>query len=215
MPCFQQVLLNSQQAGIRIRIHQMYRSLSRRQNALTHVSQIMNFRKSNLWPAFLAPFVFSVWQDSGLFQNGPATEPWHHRLLNCPCRNPDLNQVNIGDGWAKDKGDIAIYHKGATECIRSYPAVKTKEGRSGQQCCFDENGNLITAGAGAGTPDKVSTCGGEDSKGIMTIQILTVVGHYYKDVRPWKRMDAQNAAWKKYNTLWVPNNGNGCKQNMR
>jgi AMOP domain len=138
---------------------------------------------------------------------------WYDTLPSCPCENPDKNGVQLNDGWAKDKGEIEKYHSGATECFRSYPVILTDEGASGQQCCYDSAGYLITDGSGAGTPDKESTCAGENKKGIMTMRIAGLFRHYRKDVVPWDEMGGKDSGWKKYNLLWVPNQGQGCKQN--
>jgi hypothetical protein len=136
---------------------------------------------------------------------------WHELLPDCPCRDPDAAGIKIGDGWAKDKGNLKRYHNGAATSFRSYPATKTSEGKSGQQCCYDINGNLILSGAGAGTPDKVSTCKGETRKGKMKFRMSGIIGHVRKDVRPWKkRMKTDKNGWIGYNRLWPPNQGNNC-----
>jgi hypothetical protein len=144
--------------------------------------------------------------------NGQA-KVWHEQLPACPCKNPDLEKVKLNDGWAKDTGDISKYHKGANECFRSYPPIQTLEGASGQQCCYDSNGNLITDGSGAGTPDKVSTCIGENEAGRMLYRYEGVLGHYRKDVKPWDEFGGVHEGWKKYNELWKPNNANRCTNN--
>lgn len=138
--------------------------------------------------------------------------PWYTALPDCPCIDPDYEGVVLDDGWAKDKGDISKYHKGAVSSYRSYPPVKTNEGKSSQQCCYDENGKLITDKQGAGTPDKVSTCRGEDKSGQMLIRWSGVIGHYIKDVKPWNRyMKADSInGWQEYNKLWTPNEGKDC-----
>lgn len=138
---------------------------------------------------------------------------WYENLPACPCENPDKNGVKINDGWAKDKGDIGKYHKGATECFRSYPPIETSEGVSGQQCCYDLSGKLITEGSGAGTPDKESTCNGENSEGMMTMRYKGILVHYTKDVKPWEEFGGVDSGWIKYNQLWKPNNGNNCPFN--
>ncbi|MBD0276799.1 MAG: hypothetical protein ICV81_02375 [Flavisolibacter sp.] len=135
---------------------------------------------------------------------------WYKQLPDCPCSNPDGNGVQLGDGWAKDIGNIETYHKGATECFRSYPAVETSAGRSGQQCCYNEEGKLIPFGSGAGTPDKISTCEGENKDGVMTVRYSALMGHFFKDVLPFKIADSKENAWKKYNQEWVPNKGRNC-----
>ncbi len=139
---------------------------------------------------------------------------WHEKLPACPCENPDRDGVKLNDGWAEDKGDIEKYHSGATKCFRSYPYTKTQMGKSGQQCCYDANGKLITGGSGAGTPDKVSTCSGEKKDGAMIIRQSGLWGHYFKDVRPWVKFGGVNGGWKEYNKTWVPNQGNNCKLNI-
>jgi len=143
-----------------------------------------------------------------------STEVWYDKLPNCPCENPDKNGVKLNDSWAKDEGDIAKYHRGATMCFRSYPAIETSEGTSGQQCCYDAEGHLITEGSGAGTPDKVSTCRGEDEQGVMMTKISSVLGHYSKDVKPWDKFGGIDSGWVQYNQLWRPNNGLKCPNNV-
>ena len=76
--------------------------------------------------------------------------PWTELLPPCPCMQPPADVV--GDGWAMDASSCAAIHPGADACFRSYPAVRTIQGRSGQQCCYDHRGSLITSGSGAGTP---------------------------------------------------------------
>ena len=65
------------------------------------------------------------------------------KLPDCPCRDPDEHSVRLNDGWAVDKGNIDLYHPGARICFRSYPAVKTSAGLSGQQCCYDSDGSVL------------------------------------------------------------------------
>ncbi len=139
-----------------------------------------------------------------------AADAWYNQLPACPCMNPDLNGVKLNDGWAQDKADLNKYHKGAKASFRSYPSVATSQGHSCQQCCYDSAGRLITEGSGAGTPDKVSTCRGEDANGKMKVKYFSLLGHYFKDVRPWEQYGGEDSGWKKYNLLWVPNKGKAC-----
>lgn len=139
---------------------------------------------------------------------------WQTKLPDCPCMAPDKEETVLNDGWAKDKGDINKYHKGASSSYRSYPPVKTEFGKSGQQCCYDENGRLITSGSGAGTPDKISTCRGENKKGTMKLRLAGIAGHIKKDVKPWNKLIKENSnGWATYNKEWVPNNGKNCTKN--
>lgn len=136
---------------------------------------------------------------------------WLHQLPDCPCRNPDYNSVQLNDGWAKDKANLKKYHHGAAASYRSYPKVKTKWGYSAQQCCYDSSGALIKSGRGAGTPDKISACGGENRKGIMKARFFGLIGHYFKDVRPWKKLMRKDPdGWQVYNRQWIPNPGRNC-----
>jgi AMOP domain len=146
-------------------------------------------------------------------KKGVIAQQWLEQLPDCPCQNPDWNGVKTGDGWAKDQGDITTYHRGADVCYRSYPGVNTAEGYSGQQCCYDKLGNLITTGRAAGTPDKETTCSGENKDGVMTVRLLGIMGHLRKDVSPWKEMGGVDSGWIKYNLHWVPNNSNKCPDN--
>ncbi len=150
-----------------------------------------------------------------LFGQHADTQPqWYEQLPDCPCKDPDYNGIQLNDGWAKDRGDLNKYHKGAASSYRSYPPVITEAGKSCQQCCYDANGDLITSGSGAGTPDKVSTCSGENEKGEMTLRWVGLAGHYFKDVKPWQRyMKADSAGWQVYNRYWIPNTGKACKEN--
>lgn len=146
-----------------------------------------------------------------LLQERDQQTTWYATLPDCPCENPDVNSVKLNDGWAKDKGNLEIYHKGATVCFRNYPPVQTSAGFSAQQCCYDDNGKLIKEGAGAGTPDKISSCDGEDGSGEMNIRYIGLPGHFVKDVIPFRRAGTPEEAWKKYNLEWVPNKGDNCR----
>lgn len=116
-----------------------------------------------------------------------ASDAWMKKLPACPYENC----VRLNDGWAKDKGNIDRYHKGTNECFRSYPHVQTEEGLSGQQCCYHYNGNLITEGSGAGTPDKESAFDGEDFDHVMTFRYSCVFVHLIKDVQLWEHATAE------------------------
>lgn len=140
---------------------------------------------------------------------------WSTSLPDCPCRNPDEQGITMNDGWARDKGDIGYYHPGAQICFRSYPYTLTSAGKSCQQCCYNAKGLLIKKGSGAGTPDKVSTCAGEDKWGDMITRYAGLAGHYWKDVRPWKQAGAPENAWKRYNVYWIPNPGKNCPSPTR
>ncbi len=136
---------------------------------------------------------------------------WFHDLPACPCENPDRVAVQLDDGWAQDLGEIETYHPGAEMCFRSYPPVRTQAGWSAQQCCYDAEGYLIQAGVGAGTPDQVSTCLGEDQEGQMEFRWWALGGHYFKDVRPWQK-EGGPAGWQSYQRYWPPDHGCSCNE---
>jgi hypothetical protein len=77
---------------------------------------------------------------------------WWGRLPPCP-PTIDLAKPNLRAGgvrWGKDCGNTL--HRGVN-CIRNIV-----QNGPGQQCCYDGDGNLVTHGPSAGTPDKVGTC---------------------------------------------------------
>jgi len=167
-------------------------------------------------PIALLVILFAFNTQITIAQKRYPTKAWYASLPLCPCRNPDFDSVKYHDGWAKDKANLNKYHRGAVASYRSYPPVKTEEGWSCQQCCYDYYGNLITSGRAAGTPDKVSACSGENKNGVMTFRFFGLIGHYIKDVRPWIRlMKVDSSGWQQYNALWLPDRGNGCPLNMK
>ena len=130
-----------------------------------------------------------LWIDmNGLESSNPNS--WRDGLPVCPLTCKDARN----DDW-KSEGSNS-YHPGAKECFRK---TSDKPGnRSGNQCCYDVNDNLITHGPGAGTPDKVSP---EVSKW----------DHYWEDVSPY---DDNN--WQDYhNSGWAPLNPPGAPENWR
>ncbi|RKX36749.1 MAG: hypothetical protein DRP64_18165 [Verrucomicrobia bacterium] len=93
----------------------------------------------------------------------PEKDPPHccsGKIPRCPEIEPGSTQ---GDGWCKDcvtSGDPA--HHGGLTCYRSYGSGA----KGGQQCCYDENGDLVTPehktlGKYAGTIDIDGGASGE------------------------------------------------------
>src|SRR5262245_47624410 len=78
--------------------------------------------------------------------------------------------------------------------VRSEPPVATpmsvspaprRQGWGGDQCCYDEDGNLLPEGThGGGTYDDVGPAGGEKPNGTCSWTIPRVVGHFFRDVCP-------------------------------
>jgi hypothetical protein len=94
---------------------------------------------------------------------------WIDKLPKCPCKvrvnDPLIGFtkliVNGSSDWSPDTlcnpyvdYGCKKYHPGAYSCIRTGSLDSTSN--SGQQCCYDASGTLITHGRGAGTPDLVA-----------------------------------------------------------
>ncbi|HEX7155201.1 MAG TPA: hypothetical protein VF618_27275 [Thermoanaerobaculia bacterium] len=138
-------------------------------------------------------------------------EPWYEKLPNCPCTWKTL-RARIGQtaeppgNWMDATGFgflIWAFHDGAATAARWAP----KGGGPGQQCTYDKNGKLITAGLAAGTPDMMSPDGWDG-----------VLQHFEKDVEPfmffwWEWLYRRNEmSCDAYMATYPPNTG-GCKSN--
>jgi len=96
-------------------------------------------------------------------------------IKSCPPKNPGNE---MGDGWCSEGANS--FHPGAKECFR-----EPRGPGPGNQCCYDDGGNLITDGPGAGTPDRASPAGGEDDCGDCTWDYGITPGfHFILDVLP-------------------------------
>lgn len=74
---------------------------------------------------------------------------WLNDLPDCPCTiEGDCNKPDP-DVWNEPTTELHGYHIGATKCMRS----KSVNGAA-NQCCYDENGKLITHGSGSGSADR-------------------------------------------------------------
>jgi RHS repeat-associated protein len=73
---------------------------------------------------------------------------WTKNLEPCPCNLKD--RCKNKDKWTEPTTELHGYHVGATSCIRSSTGIWKSE----NQCCYDENGNLITSGSGQGSADR-------------------------------------------------------------
>jgi hypothetical protein len=79
--------------------------------------------------------------------------------------NPDVKV------WTDPEEASQTFHPGAYVCMRSQ--VPLANG-AGQQCCYDEDGKLITHGRGAGSPDQS-----------LPIGVGGVASHVLKDVQAY------------------------------
>jgi len=90
---------------------------------------------------------------------------------------------------------LPFFHPGASNQVRSAQGYQSVAGSShGQQCCYDSDGNLITEGPAAGTPDLWSP-------------ITNYIEHQTNDVATFNQL-----GWRVYDQYWVPNTG-GCAAN--
>ncbi|MEW6571680.1 MAG: RHS repeat-associated core domain-containing protein, partial [Nitrospirota bacterium] len=158
----------------------------------------------------------------------PDPKTWADLLPPCPCKikreNIILDYYSWGIDlaiWAEPSWHPFLYkfHHGASYELRSYPPPIDPDEKNppiidkrGQQCCYDFNGDLITWGHGAGTPDRVSPLykpSKNDESGD---------SHWDADVQPW--FDCINGygeeeGLKKYHEKRPPNNALGCTKNPK
>jgi len=140
-----------------------------------------------------------------VWANNNRDTSWTEDLPDCPC-NLALDS-NRQPGYGRDPGQLdpdtwgmpgdanQQYHPGARWCVRSQaiPGID-----AGQQCCYDQDGGLITHGDGAGTPDRRAP---GDSP-------IEAGPHFFSDVLP--------SEWCPtfiYHMYRPPNNGNDCDSN--
>ncbi|XP_007241898.1 isthmin-2 isoform X2 [Astyanax mexicanus] len=130
-------------------------------------------------------------------------------LPSCPCIYPSevfQGMVTLQDKghnqtfhW-KDASDLKehldIYKPSASSCLRS---ALSAEGTTlaAQHCCYDSQGQLITRGKGAGTPNLIST---EFSPEL----------HFKVDVLPWILCKGD---WSRFHAVRPPNNDLHCPEN--
>ncbi|MEM9510463.1 MAG: hypothetical protein AAGA16_22730 [Cyanobacteria bacterium P01_E01_bin.35] len=138
---------------------------------------------------------------SNLKENYP---DWKDKLPDCPCTQEEIDKSNLFD---RNDNFLETYHPGAASGYRSSEPVEIKspvnpklpELEAGQQCMYNKEGNLITHGKAAGTPDAYSPSISDP---------INSFNHYQTDVFP-----SQNMSTKEYHKEWTPNNGNNCPEN--
>ena len=129
---------------------------------------------------------------------------WVEDLPACPCclEKREGAFISPGGDFSESLAYHPSEHPGATVCIRS-----SNWTGAGEQCCYDKFGQLITKGAGAGTPD------------IKTPSPVNLwLGHLHEDVKPFwwaQQLDGENG--NDYLQLYLrrrpPQNKNKCKEN--
>lgn len=119
---------------------------------------------------------------------------WLDVLPPCPCTLAEAKAAPSEWVYSATKDLVLpIFHPGAKSSVRSAKGYQSVPGTShGQQCCYDGDGNLITEGPAAGTPD-----------------LWSPETHFSKhqdfDVKTFKLL-----GWRTYNEYWKPNPGKGC-----
>ncbi|MCU0500079.1 MAG: putative Ig domain-containing protein [Anaerolineae bacterium] len=139
------------------------------------------------------PIVFQTeWVDEFRFAQRLARRNpgWYNALRPCPCTRTQAAEDRTH--WRESSFNLNFYHPGAAVTFRSRGVTQVR----GQQCAYDQNGNLITAGSGAGTPDFYAP------GGIYQLQ------HIHYDVEPYEAL-----GWRIYNQYWVPSRAVGCAAN--
>lgn len=133
----------------------------------------------------------------------PKGKPWYEKLPPCPCTYKEAQDSanKKGSSWLDCGKANQDFHYGSSTEVRWAPP---KAGMSGQQCTYDKNGNLITGGIAAGSPDKVSPHGcGATSINLNSIQSFW--GHKTNDMDTWATLPC----WQ-YLRDWPANNANHC-----
>jgi len=123
---------------------------------------------------------------------------WRDVLPDCPCR---VEQARASSTWQEDNFlkralILPFFHPGSATAFRSASGYPSRPGTShGQQCTYDEVGDLITEGPAAGTPDVWSP-------------VTHFTEHQEVDVGPFNLL-----GWQIYNQYWIPDSGNDCRVN--
>jgi len=116
---------------------------------------------------------------------------WLSILPDCPCTE-DRASGNPGSWVVDPNPNLADYHPGAASSWRSKGTYSSAEDTAhGQQCTYDDSGDLIKSGPGAGTPDVWAPIGA-----------LNTLRHVINDAETFKILGASV-----YNQYWRPNQG--------
>lgn len=143
---------------------------------------------------------------------------WQNKLDNCPCtRKEAAEKKDLFEENTKTQC-LVYYHPGG---VFEYRSVKDRVKpfaasdptapilMPGQQCIYDDAGNLITHGPGAGTPDAYSPSITDNFDGVRGSKRLK--SHTFWDVEPFNN----GLTWREYQYTWTPNKGNSCSYTNR
>ncbi|AGA89651.1 AMOP domain protein [Thioflavicoccus mobilis 8321] len=121
---------------------------------------------------------------------------WLGVIPNCPCTFREARASSHFVYSALNDLVLSLFHPGATSSVRSSRGYQTTPGTNhGQQCCYDDFGDLITDGAAAGTPDVWSP---ETN---------------FQEHQDWDVATFHALGWRVYNQYWRPNRGTRCERN--
>ena len=127
--------------------------------------------------------------------------PLRDRVIPCPCTVHELHGI-VALRTEDPSWSVSRYHPGATSCSRI--CRPSKDCYAGNQCCYDANGNLITHGAGAGTPDLFS----------VACDVRLWSEHVLHDVAPYEGC-MSIPKWREYHRKgWAPVSDPSCPRNQ-
>lgn len=136
-------------------------------------------KKNNLWNDFFR------WKCEDWNSNQPDPEPYLKGLPPCWPTLPSTANGNVPDSFgdfiqdkacnpSKQKG-CSFFHPGSKVCYRSQSSFTFNSFTAGQQCCYDNENNLIVGPPGGGTLDLQHS--GES--------LFSIVSHLIEDVVPY------------------------------
>ena len=117
-------------------------------------------------------------RDCVLWAQKQTNQTWLNLLPDCECQLCIVNGKPMNPNariWTDPNTDHKNFgfHLTAEWCMRSH----ARPNKSGQQCCYDKSGRLITGGEDAGTPDKTSPD-------------ASILQHQIDDVNPFRSCKA-------------------------
>ncbi|XP_077989949.1 sushi domain-containing protein 2-like [Glandiceps talaboti] len=110
----------------------------------------------------LDPYGWSVEKCSAFYEEDQTLPDFIEGLLPCPCTLQqalvDVGRWQPDNGCSMFRGSTCTYHQGALHCVRA--VIPTRLG-GGNQCCYDNDGNLMFAldTDQGSTPDRYHTWG--------------------------------------------------------
>jgi hypothetical protein len=144
-------------------------------------------------------------------------KPWWYDLPECPKQEKDMREgvrttwergravSDWIDAWMgvrepRNESDVSWCDEGKNSRHRNtdrcYRQIVSKG--PGQQCCY-KDGQLVSEGEGAGTPDMVGAARAIGSDGSCGFSLFAVIDHWLNDVRT-----SEFLTWERYHDGWPP-----------